>query len=441
LNREGRNPDMNEVLIGCIGLCLLLALFLTGIELAYAMAFVGFVGFAVLRSLPAAVDLLAKDFFDTFASYTFVVIPLFVLMGQIAFNSGIAEKMYETSRKFVGHVPGGLALATVFGATIFKAISGSSLATAATFSSVAVPEMDKYGYDRRLSTGVVASVGTLGFLLPPSGTLIILAMITDQSIGKLFLAGIIPGLLIAVLFLVTIVVWCRVNPSLAPKGPAAGWKERARSVPQIFWPFLIFAITVGGLLAGFFTPTEAGSVGAIAVLLLTLSKRDLDAKGFAKSVRESLRMGCMVLMLIGGSTVLGHFVVLSKIPSVAAAWTLGLPLPSHLVIAVILLIYLVGGSFVDDVAFMILATPIFFPVAVKLGYDPVWFSIVIGVTLMIGVITPPIAVAAFIVKNITQESLVRVYKGVLPFLIALVLALVLLFVFPELATCLPSLGK
>jgi C4-dicarboxylate transporter, DctM subunit len=428
---------MSEVLIGCIGLFLLLALFLTGIELAFAMTFVGFAGFACLRSFAAAVDLLAKDFFDAFASYTFVVIPLFVLMGQVAFNSGIAEKMYGTSRKFVGHVPGGLALATVVGATIFKAISGSSLATAATFSSVAVPEMDKCGYSRKLSTGVVASTGTLGILIPPSGTLIILAMITDQSIGKLFLAGIVPGLLIAILFLVTIVVWCRVNPSLAPRGQAADWKERARSIPQIFWPLLIFAVTVGGLLAGFFTPTEAGSVGAISVLLLTLIKRDLDSKGFAKSVRESLRMGCMVLMLIGGSAVLGHFVVVSKIPGMVATWTLGLALPPAIIMSVILLIYLVGGSFVDDMAFMILATPIFFPVAMKLGYDPIWFSVVIGVTMMIGVITPPVAVAAFIVRNITHESIGRIYKGVLPFLITLVLCLLLLFLVPEIATYLP----
>ena len=431
------NPAMNEVLIGCIGLGLLLALFLTGIELAFAMTFVGFVGFGILRSFPAAVDLLAKDFYDTFASYAFVVVPLFVLMGQVAFNSGIAEKMYRTSRKFVGHVPGGLAMATVVGATIFKAISGSSLATTATFSSVAIPEMDKYGYSRKLSTGVVASVGTLGFLLPPSGTLIILAMITDQSIGKLFLAGIVPGLLIAVLFLVTIALWCRMNPSLAPRAEAAGWKERARSVPQIFGPLLIFVVTVGGMLAGYFTPTEAGSVGAIAVLLFALLKRDLDRRGFAKSVRESLRMGCMVLMLIGGSAVLGHFIVISKIPGVVASWTLSLPLPSHWILVVILLIYLLGGSFVDDIAFMILATPIFFPVAVKLGYDPIWFSIVLGVTMMIGVITPPVAVAAFVVKNITQESIGRIYKGVLPFLITLVLCLILLFVFPELATYLP----
>jgi len=429
---------MHEATIGCIGLFLLLALFLTGIELAFAMTFIGFAGFAVLRSLPAAVDLLAKDFFDTFASYAFVVIPLFVLMGQIAYNSGIAEKMYGTSRKFVGHVPGGLALATVVGATIFKAISGSSLATAATFSSVAVPEMDRYGYSRKLSTGVVASVGTLGILIPPSGTMIILAMITNQSIGKLFLAGIAPGLLIAALFLATIVVWCRINPSLAPRGPVAGWKERVRAVPQVFWPLLIFAVTVGGLLAGFFTPTEAGSVGSIAVLLLTMLRRDLGFKGFVKSVRESLRMGCMVLMLIGGSAVLGHFVVVSKIPGIVAEWTLGLPLPTYLIMAVILFIYLIGGSFVDDMAFMILATPIFFPVAVKLGYNPIWFAVAIGVTLMIGVITPPVAVAAFIVKNITRESIVRIYKGVLPFLITLVACLIMLFLFPELATWLPG---
>jgi tripartite ATP-independent transporter DctM subunit len=358
-------------------------------------------------------------------------------MGQLAFNSGIAEKMYGTSRKFVGHVPGGLALATVVGATIFKAISGSTLATAATFSSVAIPEMDKYGYSRKLSTGVVASVGTLGILLPPSGTLIILAMITDQSIGKLFLAGIVPGLLIAFMFLLTIVGWCGMNPSLGPKASASGWMERIRSIPQIFWPVLIFVITIGGLLAGFFTPTEAGSVGAITVLLLTLLKRDLDYKGFLKSVRESLRMGCMVLMLIGGSAVLGHFVVVSKIPGVVAEWTLGLAVPSSLIIVIIIFIYLLGGSFIDDVAFMILATPIFFPVAIELGYDPIWFSIVIGVTLMIGVITPPIAVAAFIVKNITRESIGLVYRGVLPFLISLVLCVILLFLFPDLATYLP----
>jgi C4-dicarboxylate transporter DctM subunit len=430
---------MSEVLIGCVGLLLLLILFLSGIELAFAMTVIGFVGFAYLRSMNAAINLLAKDYFDVFASYSFTVVPLFVLMGQAAFNSGMAEQMYKTARKFIGHVPGGLALATVVGATIFKAISGSTLATAATFSGVAIPEMDKYGYGRKLSTGVVASVGTLGILIPPSGVLILLGMITEQSIGRLFLAGIIPGLLIAFLFLVIIVGWCKIDPSLGPRGPSFNWKERRRSLPPVFWPLLIFTITIGGLLAGFFTPTEAGSIGAIAVLILTVAKGDLKFMGIVKSVSESLRMGCMVLMLVAGSAVLGHFITMAKIPAVVAAWTISLPVHPNIIIVMIIFIYLVGGSFIDDMAFMIVATPIFYPVVLKLGFDPIWFAIIIGVTLMIGVIIPPVAIAVFIVKSITGESMGIIYKGVLPFLLSLVACLVLLFFFPGIATYLPVL--
>ena len=429
---------MSEMFIGCIGLLLLLILFLSGIELAFAMTVIGFVGFAYLRTMNAAINLLAKDYFDCFASYSFTVIPLFVLMGQAAFNSGMAEQMYKTARKFIGHVPGGLALATVVGATIFKAISGSTLATAATFSGVAIPEMDKYGYGRRLSTGVVASVGTLGILIPPSGVLILLGMITEQSIGRLFLAGIVPGLLIAFLFLVIIVGWCKVDPALGPRGPLFDWKERRRALPPVFWPILIFIITIGGLLAGFFTPTEAGSVGAITVLILTVSKGDLKFMGIVKSVSESLRMGCMVLMLVAGSAVLGHFITVANIPATVAEWTIGLPVHPNLIIVMIIFIYLLGGSFIDDMAFMIVATPIFYPVVLKLGFDPIWFCIIIGVTLMIGVIIPPVAIAVFIVKSITGESMGVIYRGVLPFLLSLVACLVLLFFFPGIATYLPG---
>ncbi|MBI5439882.1 MAG: TRAP transporter large permease [Deltaproteobacteria bacterium] len=428
---------MAELLVGCVGLVLLLLLFLTGIELAFAMTAVGFLGFAYLRSVHAAVNLLGKDYFDAFASYAFTVVPLFVLMGQAASNSGMAEELYKTARKFVGHVPGGLALATVVGATFFKAISGSTLATAATFSSVAIPEMDKYGYSRRLSTGIVASVGTLGVLIPPSGVMIIMAMITEQSIGTLFLAGTVPGLLIALLFLLVILVWCRIDPALGPKGPVFAWRERTRSLPQVVWPLLIFCIVIGGLLKGLFTPTEAGSAGAIAVVALTMAKRDLDTKGLIVSISESLRMGCMVLMLIAGSAVLGHFITVTKIPAVIAEWAVTLPLPPKAIMAVIVVIYLVGGSFIDDMAFMILATPIFFPVAMKLGFDPVWFAVCIGVTLMIGVVIPPVAVSVFIVKSITGESIGVVYRGVLPFLLSLLGCLVLLFLFPDVATWLP----
>lgn len=429
---------MTDVATGVLALAALLVLFLSGIELAFAMTIIGFVFFAWFRSFDAALNLMAKDYFDTFTSYGFTVIPLFVLMGQIAYNSGMAEKLYRTARGFVGHVPGGLALATVVGATIFKSISGSTLATAATFSSVAIPEMDKYGYSRKLSTGVVASVGTIGMLIPPSGNLIIFAMITEQSVGKLFLAGIVPGIIIAFLFLLVVIGWCRVDPSIAPRGPRLDWAARMKGVPSVIWPALIFVVVIGGLLMGVFTPTEAGAVGSIAVLVLTFANGDLGSKDFARSVSESLRMGCMVLMLIAGSAVLGHMVAMSKIPMAVAAWTQGLAIPPLVILGVIVLIYLIGGSFIDDIAFMILATPIFYPVVLQLGFDPVWFAMVIAVTLMIGVIIPPVAIAVFIVKNITKESIGVVYKGVAPFLIALFVGLGLLFAFPGIATWLPG---
>jgi C4-dicarboxylate transporter, DctM subunit len=429
---------MNEVTIGVIGLISLLVLFATGIELAFAMTIIGFLGLACLRSVHAAISVLGKDYFDVLSSYGFTVIPLFVLMGQIALNSGMAEQMYKMGRRFIGHVPGGLALATVVGATLFKAVSGSTLATAATFSGIAVPEMDKYRYGRLLSTGVVASVGTLGTLIPPSNGLIIMGMITEQSIGKLFLAGIVPGLMCAALFVGTILVWCKLDPSLGPKGPLFAWKERMKSLPQVIWPLLIFLLVIGGLLAGFFTPTEAGSVGTIGVIVLTALRRELKFKAFLKSLTESVLMGCVILMLIASSNVLGHFITMAKIPYIVADWSATLPLNPYVIVAVICVIYLVGGSFIDDAAFMILATPIFFPAVIKLGFDPIWFVIVLSVTCMIGIIIPPIAMSVFIVKSITKESIWVVYRGVTPFILSLVFMLVLLFIFPGIATWLPG---
>jgi C4-dicarboxylate transporter, DctM subunit len=429
---------MSAVTLGVIGLIVLLFLFATGIELAFAMSVIGFLGLACLRSASAAFSILGKDYFDVFSSYAFTVIPLFVLMGQIALNSGMAEQMYKTGRRFIGHVPGGLALATVVGATLFKAISGSTLATAATFSGIAVPEMDKYRYGRLLSTGVVASVGTLGTLIPPSNALIIMGMITEQSIGKLFLAGMIPGLMCAALFVGTILVWCRIDPSLGPKGPVYPWKERLRSLPQVIWPLLIFLLVIGGLLAGFFTPTEAGSVGTIGVCVLTVLRKDITFKAFMKSLKESVLMGCVILMLIASSNVLGHFITMAKIPFIVAEWSATLPLNAYVIVVIICIIYLIGGSFIDDAAFMILATPIFFPAAMKLGFDPIWFVIVLSVTCMIGIIIPPIAMSVFIVKSITKESIWVVYRGVTPFIVSLVVMLALLFIFPGIATWLPN---
>jgi tripartite ATP-independent transporter DctM subunit len=428
---------MSEITVGIFGIIVLLFLFLTGIEMAFAMAFVGFSGYVILGSLKGATTMIAKDFFDTFASYGFTVIPLFVLMGQISFNSGIAKRLYNSANSFMGHIPGGLALATVAGVTIFKTICGSAAATNATFASVAVPEMDRFEYSKKLSTGVVAVSGTLGVLLPPSVVLIIFGMVTEQSIGKLFLAGFVPGLALAALFAAVIIGWCRINPAIGPRSTRHSWKEKLSSLPEVIWPVGIFVLMIGGLMGGLFTPTEAGSVGTCAVLILTIAKRNIGFRGIVKSIVESLRTACMVLTLIACSSVLGHFIAVTNIPTIAADWVVSLPVHRSIIMIIVFLIYLIGGSIIDDLAFLILATPIFFPAITKLGFDPLWAGIMLCLTVVVGGVIPPVAMNVFIVKNITKVPIGVIYKGVYPFLISMILLIVLIFIFPQIVLYLP----
>lgn len=429
---------MNEVSVGIMVLVVMLGVFLTGIELAYGMAIMGFLGYAILVSVGSAMNVVAKDLFDTFSSYTLTVVPLFVLMGQITYNAGIAGRLYDTAHKWIGHIPGGLAIATIIGATLFKSICGSSAATVATFAGVAVPEMDRFRYSKKLAGGVVAIVGTLGVLIPPSVVLIIFGIITQQSIGRLFLAALLPSLLIAILYVGTIITWCKINPTLGPAGEKYSIKAKAQSIPQVMWPVLIFVIMVVGLMSGIFTPTEAGSVGALAVLLLTLIQNDLNFGKFKKAIGESLRTSCMVLLLIAGSNILGHCIAVTNIPAVTSEWVVGLPFNRHIVMILIMFVYLIGGSFIDDLAFMVLATPIFYPAILKLGYDPMWAGVMICVTVMIGSVIPPVATLVFIVKNITKIPLGVIYSGVYPFLIGLCVAAAILFIFPEIVTYVPN---
>ena len=429
---------MSETIVGITGIFVLLLLFATGIELGFAMGLVGFVGFAYLNGFHSAINLLSRDVYDVVTNYGYTVFPLFVLMGQIGFNAGIAVRLYDAAHKFIGHVPGGLAMATVMGATGFKTICGSSAATAATFASVAIPQMDRYGYDKKLSTGVVATVGSLGCIIPPSVVLIILGILTEQSIGQLFLAGVIPGLIIAVFFMGIIYGWAKINPAIAPKSEPSTWKARVRTLPEVFWIMVVFLLVVGGIMEGFFTPTEAGAVGTFAVLLLAILKRDMTFKIYVRSVKEALRTAIMILMLVAGSTVLGHFITITNIPQNTATWVAGLPVNRYLIMILICIIYQVGGSFIDDLTFMILATPIFYPVALKLGFPPIWFGIMIAVVEMIGVVIPPVAICVFVVKNITKVPVGVIYRGVAPFLISLMVVWGLLFFFPQLALWLPS---
>lgn len=430
---------MSETMAGITALSLLLVLFFTGIELGFAMALVGFAGFAYLNDISSAMNLLGRDFYDIITNYGYTVFPLFILMGQIGFNAGIAQRLYNTANKFVGHIPGGLAMATVVGASGFKAICGSSAATAATFASVAFPEMDRYGYDKRLSTGIVATVGTLGCMIPPSVGLIIFGIITEQSIGKLFLAGIVPGLLIAFFFITIIYGWARINPKVAPRSERSTWNVRLRSLPEIVWVLIVFLIVVGGIMTGFFTPSEAGGVGAFAILFLAVVRRDMTFKKYMASVEGALNTAGMILMLIAGSVVLGHFIAVTNIPQKMADWIVTLPINRYLVLVLICVFYEIGGSFIDDLAFMILATPIFFPAVLKLGFDPIWFGIVISVVVAIGVVIPPVAVCVFVVKNITKVPIGQIYQGVTPFLLSLFAVWGLLLIFPQLALWLPSI--
>jgi C4-dicarboxylate transporter DctM subunit len=427
---------MNETATCILALVFLLALFATGIELGFAMALVGFLGFAYLNGFSAALTLLGGDLFEAFTNYGYTVFPLFMLMGQIGLNAGIAQRLYGSANKFIGHIPGGLAMATVVGAAGFKAICGSSTATAATFASVAIPEMDRYNYDKRLSTGIVATVGTLGCMIPPSVVLILYGIITEQSIGKLFLAGIVPGLLIAAFFVVIIYAWAKIDPKVAPLSERSTW---IRTLPEIILVLMVFLLVVGGIMAGFFTPSEAAAVGVFALLILAFVRRDMTIKTYIKSVGETLNIAGMILMIIAGSVILGHFMAVTNVPQKLADWVVALPLNRYMILIIICLIYETGGSFIDDLPFMILATPIFFPAVLKLGFDPIWFGIVIAIVVAIGVVIPPVAVCVFVVKNITGVPIGQIYKGVTPFLISLVLVWGLLFFFPGLALWLPSL--
>ncbi len=432
---------MSEVTVGLLGIVAVLLLFVTGIEIGFAMAIIGFLGFAYLVSFKAALILIGRDFYDVVSSYGYTVFPLFILMGQVAFNSGIATRLYNSAHRFVGHIPGGLAMATVVAATGFKAICGSSTATAATFASVAIPEMDKYGYDKRLSTGVVATVGTLGVIMPPSVTLILYGVITEQPIGKLFLAGLMPGLLLAALYIGIIFVWAKINPSIAIRAERSAWRARLSTLPETLWVVAIFLLVVGGIMKGFFTPTEAGSIGTFLVLVLAAARKGMNWKTYVQSVYESLKAACMIFMLLAGSFILGHFIAITNIPQAIADWTGTLDLNRYLLFFIIFIIFQLGGSFIEDMAFMVLAVPIFYPTLMKLGFDPLWLGIMVGLTVMIGVVLPPMAIVVFVVKNITKVPMGTIYKGVYPFLAAMVLGGILLVIFPQIALWLPSMFK
>ena len=344
---------MSLTTIGIIGIVILVILLFSKMPVGFVMAFLGFLGFSYVVNLTAGLSLLAKDVFGTF-SYSLTVIPLFVLMGQIAFHAGISRRLYDSVYVFMGHYRGGLAIATIAACAGFSAISGSTNATAATMATVTLPEMRRYKYDMSLATGTVAAGGSLGILIPPSVIFIVYGIMTEQSIGKLFAAGILPGILLAMLFMLTIYARVQMNPGLAPPGPKTTLGEKAKSFTGVLEALIIFLFVMGGLFFGIFVPTEAGAVGAFLTLLVALARRQLTWEGFLRSLMDSARISCMVMVIVTGAVVFGHFMAITRIPFILANWVSALPLPNYAVMGVIVIIYLFGGCFMDALAMIML---------------------------------------------------------------------------------------
>jgi tripartite ATP-independent transporter DctM subunit len=426
--------------VGVLAIGLLLFLFLLGLPIGFTMAFVGFVGLLYLNGPESALNVLAQDIFDTLSSYPLSVIPTFILMGSFAYASGISQKLYAACYTWFGALRGGLTIATVIACSGFAAVCGSTAATAATMGKIAIPEMQKYKYNDKFATGTVAAAGTLGILIPPSTVFIVYGILTEQSIGKLFVSGIVPGIILTLLFIGVVMITCIRHPDYGPPGPKTSWGQKFISIIGIIPAALLFILSIGGLFLGWFSPTQAGAIGASGALLLGIIQRELTLKAFTEAGRDGLKTACMVLFIITGATIFGHFMAVSNIPFLLADWVGSLPVSPVIIMAVIVFLYFIGGFFMDSMAMIVVTIPIFYPVVAKLGFDPIWFGVMVVIVCEMGVITPPVGVNVFVIKGIAPEiPLYTIFRGIFPYLYALIILAVILFVFPILATWLPAL--
>lgn len=432
-----------EVLIGVIGCILLLILLASSMPVGFAMAIVGTIGMAVINgNLQSALSMVINEFYDTFSNPSFIVIPLFVLMGQISFHAGISKRLFNSAYRWLGHLHGGMAMATVGACTVFGAICGSGPATAATMASVAIPEMKRYKYSMELASGAVAAGGSLGMLIPPSVVFIVYGIMTQESIGKLFIAGIIPGIMIAILFCLSIFINCKRNPKLGPACEKSSWKQRFISLKDIIETLILFVIVLGGMFMGFFSPTSAAGIGAAGSIVIALCRKQLSFKSFKKAVGETIRTSCMVLTIVAGAGVLSRFLATSEITTSMADWIVQLTLPSWCIMTGIILFFLIAGCFIDALALILLTIPIFENVIPGLGYDMIWFGVMVVLVTQMGVITPPVGVNAYVVSGIERDiSLQTVFKGSMPFLVMLIIAAAILMLVPQIATWLPGIIK
>jgi len=431
--------EMHPLTAGLVGMGFTICIMLLGLQIMFALGLMGFLGLWYVSGNDTALQIIRMCVFDSVADYFFCVIPFFVMMGFLCFRSGMSVSLYETGRKIFGQLPGGLAIGTIFGCAGFASICGDSMATAGTMGSVSYPEMKKYNYKDSLATSCVAAGGTLGILIPPSMGFIVYGLIAEVSIGKLFMAGIIPGILLASCFSVIIIIRCLIDPSLGPPQPKVSLLGKLYSLKDV-WPILVlFIIVIGGIYMGVFTPTEGGGIGTLVALLISLVKRTLSFKNLITASIEAMALTSVIFGILIGVTILGYFITISEIPMKLAGIIVALPLSRWTIFVVILLLYVVLGMVMNIIPMILITLPILFPTIVGLGFDPVWFGVVMVIMMEMGQITPPVGVNVFVIASVAKGvPMSSIFKGVAPFIIAMIFVIFLLALFPDLAMLLPN---
>ena len=432
---------MTPIAAGIVGSLLLLVLLFLGMPIAFVMMFVGFLGIGYLASVNAALPVVANTVYETAAYYPYTIIPLFILMGSFAGGAGITAKLYGSFDKWFRKLPGGLGIATIAACACFAALSGSSVAAAAAMGTIAIPEMRRFKYDPALAVGVVAAGGTLSFLIPPSLGFVVYGMLTEQSIGKLLVSGILPGIVLSLAFIVVIVIKVKVDPNLAPVTPGhVSWKEKFRALGGVWETMLVFVIVMGGIYLGFVNPTEAGAIGATALFIIVISKMKLTLKSLSAALLEATRISVLVLFLVAGANVFSYFLALSTIPASVSAWMAALQVSKYIVLTIIIVIYLILGCFLDAISMMVLTMPVIFPVIKTLGFDPIWFGVVCVIMMEAGLITPPVGLNVYTLAGVVKDvPMTTIFKGSMPFLFAMLVVTILIAIFPGIALYLPSM--
>ncbi len=430
---------MSPEVIGLLGLLALFILLAMRMQIGFAMALVGFAGFIVLNNFQAAMGVLGLEPFKITADYTLSVIPLFLLMGEFANESRMGAELYDMLYKWIGFLPGGLAMATVGACAFFAAITGSSLATAAMFGMIAYPEMRNLNYAETLATGCIAAGGTLGILIPPSSVLIIYGILTEQSIARLFIAGMLPGILLALIFMATIFIMTKRRPELGAPGPRFTVKEKVASLKATWGIIVLFVLVIGGLYTGWFTPTEAAGVGAFGAFVLALMKRSMGWKTLVASLKGTVRSTAFIFGILIGAMVFQYFMTLSQIPDRLTSWIAAMGVGRYVVVSAIILTFMVMGCFMEGLSIMFLAIPIVYPVVTRLGFDPIWFGVIITLTMEMSLITPPVGVNVFVLHGVVKDvPMYTIFRGILPFWIAMILCIIILILFPQIALFLPN---